>query len=125
MIILHTIIYNFNHEKMSVNKQCSQIDLFPTLFSKLNWNYRSNFLGGDILAPKFKERAFIDTYIKLGLLRKNEVIVLSDQKRQAIYYWNSIDNSLTPKKMQKQFLNEAIAWYRSADYLYTNKLLKE
>ncbi|RZJ76259.1 MAG: alkaline phosphatase family protein [Flavobacterium sp.] len=119
------IIYNFNHEKMSVNKQCSQIDLFPTLFSKLHWDYRSNFFGEDILDANFKERALIGTYIKLGLLRQNEVMVLSDQKRQALYYWNKADNSLTPKKMQKLFLKEAIAWYQSADYLYTNKLLKE
>lgn len=119
------IFYNLNNEKMEVNKQCSQIDLFPTLFSRLHWDYRSNFFGEDILDRKFKERALIATYIKLGLLHNNEVIVLSDQKRQSLYYWNKTDNSLTPKKMKMPFLSEAIAWYQAADYLYTNKLLKE
>lgn len=119
------IFYNLNNEKMEVNKQCSQIDLFPTLFSKLHWDYRSNFFGEDILDPKFEERALIATYIKLGLLHNDEVIVLSDQKRQSLYHWNKTDNSLTPKKMKKPFLSEAIAWYQAADYLYTNKLLKE
>ena len=27
-----------------VEKQCSQIDVFPTLFSIMNWSYDSNFL---------------------------------------------------------------------------------
>lgn len=119
------IIYNLNGEKMSINKQCSQIDLFPTLFAKLHWDYRSNFFGADILSDRFEERALIGTYIKLGLLRQNEVMVLSDQRKEAFYYWNKLDNSLTARKMKKEFLNEAISWYQTADYMFTNNLLKQ
>lgn len=39
-------IYNLpGQTPEKIQQQCSQIDLFPTLFSKLHWNYRSNFLG--------------------------------------------------------------------------------
>lgn len=119
------LIYNLNGEKFTINKQCSQIDLFPTLFAKLNWNYRSNFFGEDVLNNQFDERALIGTYIKLGLLRNDRVMILSDQKKQAFYRWNKTDNSLTALNMQKDFLKEAISWYQTADYMYSNNLLKQ
>jgi phosphoglycerol transferase MdoB-like AlkP superfamily enzyme len=119
------IIYNLPDKKMSINKQCSQIDIFPTLFSLLRWDYRSNFFGKDILNGQYRERAFVGTYIKLGLLRGNEVMVLSDQKKQAFYRWNEKDNNLIPKPVQNSFLKQAIAWYQTADYMFSNKMLRE
>lgn len=40
-----------NSEKFppqKISKLVSQIDLFPTLFSLLDWDYKSNFFGQDI-----------------------------------------------------------------------------
>jgi len=51
-------------------------------------------------------------------------MILSDQKKQAFYTWNKTDNSLKPLPMNKPFLNETISWYQTADYLFTNKLLR-
>jgi phosphoglycerol transferase MdoB-like AlkP superfamily enzyme len=119
------IIYNLGHKKMSINKQCSQIDIFPTLFSLLHWDYRSNFFGEDVLNSRYRERALIGTYIKLGLLRGDEVMVLSDQKKQAFYKWNQKNNSLMAKPMPSSFMKQAVAWYQVADYMFCNKLLKQ
>ncbi|MCL9805638.1 sulfatase-like hydrolase/transferase [Flavobacterium amniphilum] len=107
-----------------IEKQCSQIDLFPTFFSLLNWNYESDFFGKNVLDKKFEERALVGTYRKLVLMKRNKVMILSDQKKQNFYTWNKHDNTLKPIPMDKTFFNEAISWYQTADYLFTNKLLK-
>ena len=111
-----------NNQKIA--KQCSQIDLFPTLFSLLHWNYESDFFGKNVLDIQFKERSLMGTYRKLVLMKNKEVMILSDQKKQAFYKWNKEDNSLKPLPMNKTFLEETISWYQTADYLFTNKLLK-
>ncbi len=119
------LIYNLKGQKSVVNKQCSQIDLMPTLFARLNWNYKSNFFGQDVMSGSYRQRALIGTYIKLGLLRSNKVMVLSDQKKQAFYYWDKSNNNLSPITMDKGLLDEAISYYQTADYLFSNNLLKE
>lgn len=107
-----------------IGKLCSQIDLFPTLFSLLNWKYESNFFGKDILSEHFEERALLGTYRKLALMKQDSVMILSDQRKQAFYKWQKSNNSLQPLPMNGRFMKEAIAWYQTADYLFTNKLLK-
>jgi phosphoglycerol transferase MdoB-like AlkP superfamily enzyme len=107
-----------------VTKQCSQIDLFPTVFSLLNWSYTSNFFGKDVLNNSFEERALLGTYRKLTLMKGNKAMILSDQKKQTFNTWDKKTNNLTPIPIVKTFLEETIAWYQTADYLFTNKLLK-
>ncbi|MCG2420429.1 LTA synthase family protein [Aequorivita sp. F47161] len=109
-----------------VDKMASQIDIFPTLFSLLNWNYNSNLFGTDILQMKPEgERAFLGTYRKLGLLKKNDnVMVLSDQKVSNFYQWNRETNELLPLKEDETFLKEIISNYQTADYLFSNGGLK-
>lgn len=107
-----------------ITKQCSQIDLWPTLFSIFKWNYESDFFGKNVLDPKFEERALMGTYRKLVLMKKEKVMILSDHKKQAFYTWNKQDNSLKNIPVNQQFLEETISWYQTADYLFTNKLLK-
>jgi phosphoglycerol transferase MdoB-like AlkP superfamily enzyme len=107
-----------------IEKQCSQIDLFPTFFSMLNWNYESDFFGKNVLDQNFKERALLGTYRKLVLMKKDKVMILSDQKKQSFYSWNKVDNTLKKIPVDDAFFNETISWYQTADYLFTNKLLK-
>lgn len=111
-----------NNQKIA--KQCSQIDLFPTLFSLLHWNYESDFFGKSVLDKQFEERSLMGTYRKLVLMKKEKVMILSDQKKQAFYTWDKKDNSLKPMPIDRTFLDETISWYQTADYLFTNKLLK-
>ena len=89
----------------------------------MNWSYQSDFFGKDVLQSNFEERALLGTYRKLVLMKKDQVMILSDQKKQAFYKWNKVDNSLKPLQMNKTFLDETISWYQTADYLFTNKLL--
>jgi hypothetical protein len=57
-------------------------------------------------------------------MKNDRAMILSDQKKQSFYRWNKKDNSLKPLPMDNSFLDETIAWYQTADYLFTNKLLK-
>ncbi|MFP5436727.1 MAG: LTA synthase family protein [Bacteroidia bacterium] len=111
-------------ENNEVEKQCSQIDFFPTFFSLMHWNYESNFFGTNILDPNYEEHALVGTYRKLALLKGDKVMILSDQKKQASYCWNKEDNNLKPIATNSDFLEETISWYQTADYLFTNKLLR-
>ncbi|OXA69055.1 sulfatase [Flavobacterium aquidurense] len=110
-------------QNRKVLKQCSQIDFFPTLFSLMHWNYNSIFFGNDILNSNYEQRALVGTYRKLTLMKKNKVVILSDQKKQSAYLWDKKDNSLSPVDIDQNMLEETIAWYQTADYLFTNKLL--
>lgn len=112
------------NKDQKVAKECSQIDLFPTLFSLFHWSYDSDFFGKDVLNKNFEERSLMGTYRKLALMKNQKVMILSDQKKQAFYDWNKEDNSLKPITLDKKFLDETISWYQTADYLFTNKLLK-
>ena len=115
-----------NTPPQKVDKMASQIDIFPTLFSLLNWNYNSNLYGTDILKMKpEEERAFVGTYRKLGLLKKNNnILVLGDQKVSNFYQWNRETNELLPLKEDEIFLKEIISNYQTADYLFRNDGLK-
>lgn len=111
-------------ENQKIGKLCSQIDLWPTLFSLFHWNYDSDFFGKNVFANDFEQRALLGTYRKLVLMKGNNVMILSDQKKESFYWWNQTDNSLKKIPMDRSFLDETISWYQTADYLFTNKLLK-
>ena len=62
------------------NKLMSQIDIMPTLFGLLHFDYQSKFYGQDVLKADYKPRAFIATYQNLGLIKDNVLTVLSPKK---------------------------------------------
>lgn len=119
------IIYGQNLIKpQKVTKLCSQIDVFPTLFGQLHWNYTSNFFGTNVLSNSYKERALMGTYLKLANKTDNDVMILSNQKHNANYLWNATSNHLQLVPMNKAKLDETISWYQTADYLFLNGKLK-
>jgi len=114
-----------NQQPLKVNNLSSQIDLFPTLFAQLHWDYESNFFGRNILKMQLKdERAFIGNYRKLGLLKDNKVMILDEQSNANFYSWKAQDNSLTPLPTDDPFLKKTISYYEVADDLYRNGGLK-
>ena len=114
------IIYNLpNENPKEIKKMTSQIDVFPTLFGYLNWTYDSKFYGRDIEKIKQKdERALIGNYQKLGLLKKDKVMVLGTVKTAHFYQWKKDKNTLKPLPMDTNFLSETISYYQTADYLF-------
>ena len=59
----------------------SQIDVMPTVFGLLNFNYQSKFYGQDVLQPDYKPRALIATYQDLGLIKDNILTIISPKQK--------------------------------------------
>lgn len=116
-------------EPQKYNKLMSQIDLMPTLFGLLNFNYQSKFFGQDVLKPNYKPRAFIATYEDLGLIKDNVLTVLSPKKQVKQYQLKSIINPrLKPEfqlfysqslltKERTDLVSETISYYQTASDL--------
>ncbi len=116
------LIYNLPKTvPQKIDKLSSQIDMFPTLFASLGWDYESNLFGQNILKMKSgDERALIGNYRKLGYLKDNKIMVLGDGETANFYQWNPAENSLKALPMDDDFLRTAISKYQVADYLYQN-----
>lgn len=98
-------------EPATVDKVCSQIDLMPTLLSMLHFTYDSQFYGQDILAPDFRERAFMATYQDLGFYADGVLTVLSPvRKVQQETYGKTVSEDALAN-----LLREAIIFYQSAN----------
>lgn len=63
----------------------SQIDVMPTLFGLLNFNYQSKFLGQDVFKETFQPKAYVATYQDLGLIKDNYLTVISPTKKVRQY----------------------------------------
>jgi phosphoglycerol transferase MdoB-like AlkP superfamily enzyme len=97
----------------------SQIDLAPTVLGLMNLNYTSRFLGYDLYkTPIGNERAFISTYQDMGYIRNNKMAILSPQRKAEMYIPNFASGIGSKTTQNQAFLNEAIAWYQGANYLY-------
>lgn len=120
------LIFNLPNQKPEkISKLASQIDVFPTLFSVLNWDYKSNFFGKDVLTMQPEdERAFIGNYRKLGYLKNDKILILDEQANADFYTWNSSDNSLSTIPSEDKFEKQSISFYQVADNLYRNGGLK-
>ena len=113
------MIFNLNEPPKIISKLSSQIDIFPTLFSYLNWSYSSFFYGKDINENNPEnERAFISNHRKLGLLKKNKFIMLGTKQSADLYDWDSKKNELKKITMDSIFLKETVQYYQSAYELY-------
>ncbi|MEO8254855.1 MAG: LTA synthase family protein [Flavobacterium sp.] len=116
----------------------SQIDLMPTLFGLLNFNYQSKFFGQDVLKSDYKPRAFIATYQDLGLIKDNVLTILSPKQKVKQYEINLKPNEGIDadfklyydqkllKKERTDLVNDAISFYQTAsDLLKKKKYQKE
>lgn len=111
----------------------SQIDVMPTLFGLLHFNYQSKFYGQDVLKPDYKPRALIATYQDLGLIKDNILTIISpkqaikqfqltlkpDQKTAPefqIYY-----DQIPLKTERTDLVNETISYYQTASDILKKK----
>ena len=111
----------------------SQIDLMPTLFGLLHFNYKSKFYGQDVLQSDYKPRALIATYQDLGLIKDNVLTIISPVKKAKqfhltvqqkpnvssvfqIYYDQKPLN-----KERTDLINETVSYYQTASRLLKDK----
>ena len=115
------------------NKLVSQIDVMPTLFGLLNFNYTSKFYGEDVLKDTYKPRAIIATYQDLGYVKDDVLTIISPTKKvkqfdlivlpkEGIPSDFQIYYDEKPKKViNNQLVKETISYYQSASYMLKNK----
>lgn len=119
-------IYAPKHITAQVNDTLSsQIDVAPTILGALNLSYESQFYGKDIFKMSKEEgRALVSNYQKLGLFKGNKLVYLSPQQRVDV-----VDDPLPlgshrllDPEAEHEFVLEVMAYYQSADYIWTHRL---
>jgi len=109
-------------EPRRVDRLASQIDFAPTLLGLLNWSYESAFYGKDVLAMQpGDERALIASYQTLGFLKDGRLVVLKPMQQQALYRYDRHSNDLEAAPPDRALLDEAIAYYQTADALLVTR----
>lgn len=115
------------------NKLMSQIDLMPTVFGLLHFNYTSKFYGQDVFKKDYDQRAFIATYQDLGLVEEDLLTVISPVKKVKQFALKVKTNpELKPgfqmnyeekplKNINQHLLFEAIGFYQTSAYLLKTK----
>lgn len=117
----------------NVNILMSQIDVMPTLFGLLHFNYKSKFYGQDVLKSSYKPRAFIATYQNLGLIKDNKLTIIAPKQQVKQYdlhvqYNKNLSNDfqlmyeqLPMTKPRLDLEKETISYYQTASLLLKNK----
>lgn len=119
------IIYNLNgNTAKRIPKLCSQIDIFPTLFHLLNWNYDSRLFGQNVLSPTFHERALPASYQVLGYMVKEKMVLLSPVRKVEDYKWSASGKEQAVKNNFPDLLSVATGYYQTAYMLYKNGKMK-
>lgn len=120
------IVYNFpDHLSFTIKKMSSQIDLYPTLFGLLNWEYISNLYGQNVLSSFYQQRILLGTYQKLGYMKNDDLVILGSQQKVETYKYNKDLNEQIPVLLDNRLIKEAIANYQTAYYLFKNAGLKQ
>jgi phosphoglycerol transferase MdoB-like AlkP superfamily enzyme len=115
------------------NNLMSQIDVMPTVFGLLNFDYQSKFYGQDVLKSDYKPRALIATYQDLGLIKDNVLTIISPKQtvkqfqltlkpNQKVVPEFQIFYDQTPlKKERTDLVNETISYYQTASDVLKKK----
>jgi hypothetical protein len=56
----------------------------------------------------------------MGYIRDGKLVILSPQRKIESFIPNFISGTSTKTSPDQTLINEAIAWYQSANYLYKN-----
>ncbi|MGO4821754.1 MULTISPECIES: LTA synthase family protein [unclassified Flavobacterium] len=114
-------------------KLVSQIDIMPTVFGLLNFNYQSKFFGQDVLKENYKPRALIATYQDLGMIKDNILTIISPKQQVKQYQLTllpkeGIENDFQLyydqkplDKERRDLVNETISFYQTASDMLKKK----
>ena len=87
----------------------SQIDVMPTVFGLLNFNYKSKFFGQDVLKSDYKPRALIATYQNLGLIKDTILTIISPKQKVKQLQLTLIPNPKVANEFQLFYEQKPIA----------------
>ncbi|PZP50765.1 MAG: sulfatase [Pseudopedobacter saltans] len=119
------LIFNLATRQGNVDQLCSQIDIFPTLFSLLGWDYKSSLFGRDVFSAQYMPRALPASYQVLGYMEKNNLTLLSPVNKSESLYWNYQEKEMPNLTIDSADLEKTITYYQSAYTLYKSGQLKD
>ncbi|RYJ52199.1 LTA synthase family protein [Flavobacterium petrolei] len=120
-------------EPRKYNNLMSQIDVMPTVFGLLNFDYQSKFFGQDVLKPDYKPRALIATYQDLGLIKDNVLTIISPKQtakqfqltlkpnQKVASYFQIFYDQIPLKNERTDLVNETISYYQTASDMLKKK----
>ena len=127
-------IYDPNRsDKSEFNKLMSQIDIMPTVFGLLHFDYKSKFYGQDVLKTSYQPRAFIATYQDLGLIKDSVLTILSPKQKVKQFdlklkynkniqpEYQSDFEEIAESHLNQNYSNETITYYQTASEILKNK----
>ena len=109
------------------SRVASQIDIVPTLLDVLGAKGSEHFYGQSMFEAAARhqpERAFISNYQQLGYYKNNTLIALSPKKKTEAYKIDPLTFDETPTDVDPTMLNEAIAYYQTANRDFKRGALK-
>jgi phosphoglycerol transferase MdoB-like AlkP superfamily enzyme len=107
----------------TVDVLASQIDIAPTLFDLLNWQYTSSFVGRSVFKTKPEdERAFISNHMTLGYLKGDILVALEPGGKVNTYKVDPASHAEELVASRKPVVEEAITYYQGASSMLNNKL---
>ena len=113
----------------TITTLASQIDIMPTMFGLLGWNYETLGYGHDLLAPSAANRpgrAFVSNYQKLGLLTRDGLAILGPNRKSAAYACDLETGDLSqPGPAAGSLIHDTTAFYQSAAWLFESGRLKK
>lgn len=109
-------------------RMASQIDIVPTLLDVLGKKGDEHFFSQSLFEDQEEQvasRAFISNYQELGYYKNDTLVVLSPKQKTEAYKVDPITMESSPTTMDKTLLNEAIAYYQTANRAFKTGALKE
>ncbi|HJD67927.1 MAG TPA: sulfatase-like hydrolase/transferase [Rickettsia endosymbiont of Bembidion lapponicum] len=105
-----------------IDNLASQIDIAPTIFGLLGFEYKSKLWGQDIINNP-ANRAFISTYQLLGFLKDDKLVILSPKLHPKTYILLGEEKEEIPSSIS--LTEEAISFYQTAyDFYVQGKLVE-
>lgn len=99
----------------------AQIDIAPTILGLLKLNYRTKFLGRDILNfPSGNDKAFISTFQGLGYLTDDQLVVLMPPKKIQQYKPDFLNGKSEETVVNDSLVKVATAYYQVAAWMFRN-----
>jgi len=117
--------------KNKITKLSSQIDLMPTVFGLLNWNYTTLGFGRDYLshsAESLPERSFVSNYQKIAMITPDSMTILKPNKKHSSYNLYLPTGELTrmaiDRKCRLPLLHDTTTYYQTASWLFGSGKMK-
>ena len=88
----------------------------------MGFDYESHFWGNNILSDEFTQRALIGNYQKLGLYKKERLVILSPRKKIDVMEKPLMQNQIAKGTTADPLSLEAMAYYQGADFILKHRM---